>query len=45
MPQKAIRLSMDLFFQNKHGVKTNSMEIGPMASVAVVRICIDQHNN
>ena len=38
--QKAIRLSMDLFFQNKHGVKTNSVEIRQMASVAVARICI-----
>ena len=38
--QKVVRLALDLFFANKHGVKANDVEIRQMASVAVARICI-----
>ena len=38
--QKAVRLCMDLFFQNKHKMKNNNFEIRQMASVAIARICI-----
>ena len=38
--QKAIRLSMDLFFQNKHKHKTPNFEVRQMSAITIARICI-----